>query len=81
MADTIITNSPEKRERSSDSGAGWVVALIIIIAVVIGGIMLYRRGVFRANTPSDTTNVNVTVPNPLDSSGSSGSQGSSNSSQ
>ena len=76
MADTIITNSPE-RERS-DSGAGWVVALVIIIAVVVGGIVLYKRGVFRANTSSDTTNVNVTVPNPLNSSNSSGSQGSQN---
>lgn len=80
MADTIITNErgPERERDRGDSGAGWVVALIIIIALAIGGIILYKRGVFRANTSSDTTNVNVTVPNPLNnnSSGSSASGGS-----
>ena len=61
MADTIITNSPE---RDGDGGAGWVVALVIIIAVVVGGIVLYRRGVFRAVAPAGNTNINVTVPTP-----------------
>ncbi|MFA6177865.1 MAG: hypothetical protein WC694_03175 [Candidatus Paceibacterota bacterium] len=62
MADTIITNSPE---RDGGGGAGWVVALVIIIAVIIGGIVLYRRGVFRA-APAGDTNINVTLPNPVD---------------
>ncbi len=67
MADTIITNSPE---RSSESSAGWFVALIIIIAVVAGGILLYKRGAFsRAPAPSNDTNINVTIPNPIDSPG------------
>ena len=64
MADTIITNSPE---RDGSSGAGWVVALVIIIAVVVGGILLYRNGAFRAVAPAGNTNINVTVPNPVNS--------------
>ena len=66
MADTIITNSPEKG--NGDGGAGWIVALVIIIAVVAGGIILYRRGAFRAAAPASNTNINVTVPNPVNSS-------------
>jgi len=62
MADTIITNSPEKND--GDSGAGWVVALVIIIVVVVGGILLYRHGAFRAAAPAGNTNINVTVPVP-----------------
>ncbi len=63
MADTIITNSPERD--NGDGGAGWVVALVIIIAVIVGGIILYRHGAF-GNTaqPANSTNINVTVPNP-----------------
>ena len=63
MADTIITNSPE---RDGGGGAGWVVALVIIIAVVVGGIVLYRRGAFRAAAPASNT-INVTIPNPVNS--------------
>ena len=63
MADTIITNSPEK----DGGGAGWVVALVIIIAVVVGGIVLYRRGVFRAAAPASGIDINVTIPNPINS--------------
>lgn len=62
MADTIITNSPE---RDGGGGAGWVVALVIIIAVVAGGILLYRRGAFRSAAPAGNTNINVTVPTPV----------------
>ncbi|MFA6257925.1 MAG: hypothetical protein WC671_02885 [Candidatus Paceibacterota bacterium] len=65
MADTIITNSPEKG--GGGGGAGWVVALVIIIAVIVGGIILYRRGVFRAVAPAGDTNINVTLPNPINS--------------
>lgn len=62
MADTIITNSPD---RDGGGGAGWVVALVIIIAVVVAGVVLYRRGVFKTVAPSrDSTNINVTIPTP-----------------
>jgi hypothetical protein len=62
MADTIITNSPEKS--GGDSGAGWFVAIIILIAVIVGGIILYRHGGFGSAAPSSGTNINVTVPSP-----------------
>jgi len=65
MADTIITNSPERND--GDGGAGWVVALVIIIAVVVGGVILYRRGAFRTAAPASSTNINVTLPNPVNS--------------
>lgn len=58
MADTIITN-----EKGGDSGsAGWVVALVIIIAIVVGGVLLYRSGAFKGG--ANDTNINVTLPNP-----------------
>jgi len=63
MADTIITNSPDKNNGDNGSTAGWIVALVIIAAVVVGGIMLYQNGFFRAAAPStDSTNINITVP-------------------
>lgn len=60
MADTIVTNTPA----TTDSGAGWVVAFIILVAVVIGGFALYQNGFFGKAAPG-TTNINVTVPNPI----------------
>jgi hypothetical protein len=60
MADTIITNTPE-RGVSSDNGAlGVVLALIVLAVVVIGGIYLYRHG--SVGVPNTGTNINVTVP-------------------
>ena len=62
MADTIVTNTPG----TNDNGAaGWVVALIVLVAVIVAGIVMYQRGFFMqsAQTPS-STNINVTVPNP-----------------
>ena len=61
MADTIVTNAPG----TNDSGAaGWVVALVIVLVVVFGGVFLYQRGVFRGAAPAGATNINVTVPTP-----------------
>lgn len=59
MADTIITNTP----RSSDDagGAGWLVAVVIILVVAIGGLILYQKGFFRGNG-ENTTNINVSIP-------------------
>jgi hypothetical protein len=67
MADTIV-NTPASS--SNDSSAGWFVAVIILLAVIAGGFYLYRNGVGRA-APSGT-NINVTVPNPLESGGAAG---------
>ncbi len=53
-------------ERSDDSGAGWAVAIIILLAVVaIGGFMWMRYyNAPAAATPQSTggTNINVTLP-------------------
>lgn len=62
MADTIITNSPEK---GGDGGAGWVVALVIIIVVVVGGWLLYRNGVFNSAGPAPSNDINITIPTPV----------------
>ena len=62
MADTIVTNSPG----TNDSGAaGWMVALIILIAVIAGGFAMYRNGMFTKSAPAGTSNINVVVPNPI----------------
>jgi len=60
MADTIV-NTPGS---SQDSGAAaWALAIVVILAVLIGGFFLLRRvnpGV--PNTGDPGTNINVTVP-------------------
>lgn len=61
MADTIVTNSPGTGDSSA---AGWVVALVIVVAIVAGGIVLYQNGAFNGAGSADTTNINVTVPTP-----------------
>jgi len=69
MADTIITNTPPG-DKSGDSGSGWAVALVIIIAIIAVVIYLYQRGTlhFGAQDTSDTYNTtNIIVPNPKDS--------------
>ncbi len=60
MADTIV-NTPAP----ADSGAaGWAVAVIILLAVLVGGFFWYRYyGVPQMAKPN-TTNINVTVPTP-----------------
>lgn len=68
MADTIITNSPDRQGQDSGS-AGWVVAVIVLLAFVVGAYVLYQNGAFRAAAPApapqaDSTNINVTVPTP-----------------
>jgi len=55
MADTTIVNTPG----SGDSGAGWMVAVIILIAVVVGGFLWYR---YQGRQVPTDTNINVTIP-------------------
>lgn len=65
MADTIITNTPGTNDDSS--GAGLIVAFVLVVALVIGGIMLYQRGYIGSIAAPKTsdTNINVTIPNPV----------------
>jgi len=67
MADTIVTNSPGQGDSSA---IGMVIALIILVAVVVGGIVMYQRGFFNNGPqPADTTNINVTIPTPTGGNG------------
>ncbi len=62
MADTIITNTPGT---SNDGGsAGWIVALVIVLVVIVGGVLAYQKGYFHSAKDS-TTNIQVTIPNPI----------------
>jgi len=63
MADTIITTTAPAT--SDNSAAGWIVAFIVLIAVIGGGVYAYRHGMFGSAAPASTTNINVTVPNPV----------------
>lgn len=56
MADTIV-NTPGQ----SDSAAGWAIAAVIVVAIIIGAVLLFRTGL--PGVP-DTggTNINVEVP-------------------
>jgi hypothetical protein len=70
MADTVITNTPGTRSvDDSGNATAWVVGLIIILALLIGGYALYRNG-GRFAPAGGGTNIQVTVP-----SGSNGSGG------
>lgn len=60
MADTIVTNTPGVT-RSIDEGTttvGWVVAGIVVLALIIAGVVLYQNGTFS----SGATDINVSVP-------------------
>lgn len=63
MADTVITNTPTP---SNDSSAGWMVAVLILIVIIGGSIYAYRKGMFGSRAAPDTTNINLTIPNPID---------------
>lgn len=67
MADTIITNTPPGKNGEDSGGAGWVVAIIILIAVIVGGYVLFQNGAFNQAAPAapGNTNINVTVPAPV----------------
>jgi hypothetical protein len=58
MADTII-NTPSRDDASS--AVGWIVALIVVLAVIIAGFVWVRRDVGVPNTGTGT-NINVDLP-------------------
>ena len=56
MADTIV-HSPSDR---SDSAAGWAVAAVVVVAIIIGGILLFQDGL--PGVPNTGTDVDVNMP-------------------
>ena len=55
---TVVNNSGD-----GNNGAGWVIAVIVLLAVIaLGWWALARSGA--APAPSEVTNVNVDVPTP-----------------
>lgn len=54
-----IVNNPGVPVDRSDSGAGWAVAVIVLLALVVGAYFVW--GNFRGAAPA-STNVNVTLP-------------------
>lgn len=58
MADTVI-NTPSRNDESGT--LGWVVALIVVLAVIVAGFVWVRRDVGIPNTGS-ATNINLEVP-------------------
>ncbi|MBI5644895.1 hypothetical protein HY970_02245 [Candidatus Kaiserbacteria bacterium] len=59
MADTIV-NTPGAN-RDEGSALGWVVVLIVLLAVIVAAVLWYRNA---TPAPSgSTSNINVTIPN------------------
>lgn len=59
MTETTIVNPP-----SNDTGAGWAVALVILIVVIVGGFFWYKTYGIPAPAQNSGTNINVTIPTP-----------------
>jgi ABC-type transporter Mla subunit MlaD len=53
MPDTIIT------ERSGNSGAGVVLGIVLVVALVLGGLWLYNNGFFNRGTAAPAVTVQV----------------------
>jgi len=46
-----------------------VIAFIILLAVIVGGIVLFRNGAFNNQAAQPDTNINVTIPTPTGGNG------------
>jgi heme/copper-type cytochrome/quinol oxidase subunit 2 len=55
---TTVINTPATPE-SGDGGAGWAVAVIILLAVIGVGVYFW---IHYRSAPSGATNINVTLP-------------------
>ena len=63
---TTVINNPAGPDRviEQDSGAGWAVAAILIVAVIAGGAYLVIRYGNGAGAGAEGTNIEVNVPTP-----------------
>ena len=59
MADTIVNTPGSER---GDSAAGWAIAAVVVVAIIVGAVLLFRGGI--PGVPNTGTDVNVTVPTP-----------------
>lgn len=58
MADTIISNTPQRGEESS---VAWILAIVVAVVIAVLGFILFQNGVFQVGTPTtDTTNITIT---------------------
>ena len=57
MADTVVV---QPSDQSDSSAVTMILGIIVILALVIGGVYLYRHNGIRAANPG--TNINVTLP-------------------
>lgn len=58
---TTIINTPGNSE-STDSGAGWAVAVIVLLAVIAGGVYFWSHYRYAAPARTGGANINVTIP-------------------
>ncbi len=63
MADVIVERPVERREIvTSDSGAGWAVAAIVIVVLAVAAFVWARYYTPAAAPQNPGANINVTVP-------------------
>jgi hypothetical protein len=73
MADTVITNTPGTRDDGAGA-LGWIVALIVILAIIVAGFVWVRRG--NVGVPNTgAANINVQLPSTGGSGGTGGTGG------
>jgi hypothetical protein len=57
MAETVVV---QPANQSDNSAVVMILGIIVIVALVIGGVYIYRHNGVRAASPA--TNINVTLP-------------------
>jgi hypothetical protein len=79
MADTVIT--PSAYDRSDSGAAGWAVAVIVLLGVILFGIFVWpgltRTSTGNASTPG-AIDVNVQLPQGMQGTGGGQQQGNTN---
>ncbi len=58
---TTVINTPPANNDSGDSSAGWAVAVILLLALIAGGVYLWAN-YYKAPTKQAETNINITIP-------------------
>jgi hypothetical protein len=72
MADTVISNTPGTRDDGAGA-LGWIVALIVILAIIVAGFVWVRRG--NVGVPNTGSNINVQLPSTGGTGGGTGGTG------